>query len=290
MDTHFLESFLTVVDEGSFAEAARTLGLTPAAVAQRIHALEADIGMPLLVRAGRTMRPTEAGVAILQTGRRIIREVGELQTLAAGRAVAGELRIGAISTAITGILPPVLKRLVKAAPQLDVYVVPGVSADLYRLLNDGEIDAAIVVRPQFAFPKALDWRPLRTEKLIFIGPGHLVGDDPLELLRTEPFIRYDRHNWGGRLVESYLRRTRIKPHDRLELDALDAIAVMVDQGLGVSLVPDWAPPWPAAISIRKLALPFKAPERNIGLVWSRSSAKVSLVKALMTAAIEPLTS
>jgi DNA-binding transcriptional LysR family regulator len=60
MDTKFLDSFVTVVDHGSIAEAARRLNLTPGAVAQRVRALEEEIGAALLIRSGRTVRPTEA--------------------------------------------------------------------------------------------------------------------------------------------------------------------------------------------------------------------------------------
>ncbi|WP_164119512.1 LysR family transcriptional regulator, partial [Stenotrophomonas maltophilia] len=66
MDTRFLESFVTVVDKGSIAEAARRLHLTPAAVAQRLRALESEIGKPLVSRAGRTVKPTETGIAMLE--------------------------------------------------------------------------------------------------------------------------------------------------------------------------------------------------------------------------------
>ena len=82
MDTRFLESFVTVVEQGSVAEAARRLNLTAAAIAQRIHALESDIGAPLVSRFGRTVRPTEAGVAILGRARNLLREVRDLGSVA----------------------------------------------------------------------------------------------------------------------------------------------------------------------------------------------------------------
>ena len=66
MDTRFLETFLMAVDNGSIAEAARRLNLTAAAVAKRIRALENEIGTALLSRSGRTIRPTEAGAAIVE--------------------------------------------------------------------------------------------------------------------------------------------------------------------------------------------------------------------------------
>ncbi|MBM6581852.1 LysR family transcriptional regulator [Microvirga sp. BT689] len=264
------------------AEAARRLGLTPAAVAQRIRALEEEVGTSLLSRAGRTVRPTEAGNAILARGRHILREVRELRALAGGEMVAGEIRLGAISTALTGLLPAILARLVADAPMLDLYVVPGTSVELYRRVMEGEIDAAIVVKPQFTLPKALDWHLLRTEPLIVLGPEGTAARAPHDLLRSEPFIRYDRNHWGGRLADLYLRQAGIRPRERLELDALEAIAVMVSKGLGVSLLPDWAPPWPAGVSIAKIALPSNAPERHIGLVWSRTSSRIRLIRALLT--------
>ena len=108
MDTRFLESFVAVVENGSMAEAARRLNLTPAAVAQRIHALEDDIGARLLARSGRAMRPTEAGAAILGRARHLVQDIRDLKSIASDET-AGELRLGAVSTAISGMLPAVLK-------------------------------------------------------------------------------------------------------------------------------------------------------------------------------------
>src|SRR5215471_457588 len=101
MDTRFLDSFITVVDSGSIAEAARRLKLTPAAVAQRVRALEGDIGANLMARSGRTVRPTEAGAAILARARRFLGEVRDLRSIAAANKPSGELRIGAFQTALT---------------------------------------------------------------------------------------------------------------------------------------------------------------------------------------------
>ena len=64
--------------------------------------------------------------------------------------------------------------------------------------------------------------------------------DAHDVLATEPYIRYGHGVWGGRLVENYLNRVGIRPRERFVLSTLDAIAVMVDRGLGVSLVPDWS--------------------------------------------------
>ena len=58
----------------------------------------------------------------------------------------------------------------------------------------------------------------------------------------------------------------------------DAIAVLVDQGLGVSLVPDWAQPWPEGLSLRKLPTADRIFARHIGVLWARSSVRLRLVQ------------
>ena len=94
MDTRFLESFVMVVEHGSVAEAARRLNLTAAAVAQRLRALENDIGTTLVARSGRTVRATEAGAAVLAQAQSLLREVRDLRTLANEQNFAGELSLG----------------------------------------------------------------------------------------------------------------------------------------------------------------------------------------------------
>src|SRR5437660_12874776 len=108
MDTRFLDSFVTVVDSGSIAEAARRLRLTPRAVAQRVRALESDIGAGLVLRSGRTVRPTEAGIAILAHARRLLGEVRDLKSIAAADRPAGELRVGATPMLLSGLVPGIL--------------------------------------------------------------------------------------------------------------------------------------------------------------------------------------
>src|SRR5690606_33960919 len=90
----------------------------------------------------------------------------------------------------------------------------------------------------------------------------------------------DRHQWGGRLADEYLRRVGIVPRERFELNALNSIAVMVDRGLGVSLVPDWLPPWPEGLRLARLHLPEASETRRIGLGWSNSSVRARAVAAL----------
>ncbi|TKR31019.1 LysR family transcriptional regulator [Luteimonas gilva] len=281
METQFLNTFVTVVDQGSMAAAARVLNITPAAVAQQIRTLEREIGATLIARVGRTVSVTEEGSRILQRSRDLLRNVADLRSVANDNAVSGELRLGACPTALAGMLPDALARMVEAFPLINVFIKPGYSADLYRAVEEGDLDAALVLQAPYALPKTCEWQLLREEPLVVLAPDSMAGRDPHELLATEPMIRYDRHQWGGRQADEYLRAAGIVPRERFELNALNAIAVMVDRGLGVSLVPDWARPWPEGLKVVRIPLPQATVPRRIGVVWSRSSVRVRLVTVFL---------
>jgi DNA-binding transcriptional LysR family regulator len=286
MDTQFLRTFVSVVDNGSMAAAARLLNITPAAVAQQIRTLERQIGTPLIARAGRTVSVTEAGARILQRARELLRAADDLRSAAidGDDDSAGELRLGAGTTALTGVLPDILARVVAKFPRISVFIKPGYSADLYRAVEEGELDAAVVLEAPFVLHKTCGWELLREEPLVVLAPQSMAGRDPHELLATQPLIRYDRNQWGGRQADEYLRKFNIVPRERFELNALNAIAVMVDRGLGVSLVPDWARPWPEGLHLTRIALPHATEPRRIGIVWSRASIRIRLVMAFIAEA------
>ena len=281
MDTQFLHTFITIVDQGSMAAAARVLNITPAAVAQQIRTLEREIGATLIARVGRTVSVTEEGSRILQRSRDLLRNVADLRSVANESGVSGELRLGACPTALAGMLPDVLARMVDTFPEINVFIKPGYSADLYRAVEAGDLDAAVVLQAPFPLPKTCEWLLLREEPLIVLAPRSMANEDPHALLATQPLIRYDRNQWGGRQADEYLRARGIVPRERFELNALNAIAVMVDRGLGVSLVPDWARPWPEGLQLARLPLPEPSVPRRIGIVWSRSSVRVRLVTVLL---------
>lgn len=287
MDTRFLETFVAVVEHGSIAEAARRLGITPAAAAQRMRALEDEIGAPLLARVGRRVRPSDAGRSILSQSQDLLADVRRLRATARAGLPVGELRLGAISTALTGLVPRALRSLFDTVPGVDVFVLPGTSPALYDALNEGRIDAAVLVRPPFPIPKTHEWHVLRREPMVLLCPTDRADADAMTLLRTRPFIRYDRNNWGGRLADGWMKARQVVPRDWLELDQLEAIAVMVGNDLGVSIVPDWAPPWPEGLRVTRLPLPGTVPPREIGLLWYRGSATGQLAALMLSALRRP---
>lgn len=282
MDIRFLESFVTVADCGSIAEAARRLNLTAAAVAQRLRKLEQDLGHGLVIRVGRTVQPTAAGLAILDHARHLIEAARDLRAIAAQDEPAGPLRLGAVATSMTGVLPGILGQLRARYPKIEYFVRPDSSVDLYHGVIARDLDAALIVKPHFPMPKSTGWLTLRHEKMVLITPLDIPLDDPEQMIGQHPFIRYDRNQWGGQIVDRYLRENGMRVQEWLELDALEAIAALVSRGLGIAIVPDWAPPWPEGLRLRKISLP-DAGGRQTGVLWNRSGARVAATQAFVQA-------
>ena len=124
------------------------------------------------------------------------------------------------------------------------------------------------------------WLPLREEPQVLITPQAMPFENVHLAIQQHPFIRYDRNQWGGQLVDRYLRQHRLKVREWLELDALDAIAALVNRGLGVAIVPDWAPPWPGGLKLRKHILD-DAEMRVTGVLWNKSGAQIAGTRAFV---------
>ncbi|WP_186231396.1 LysR family transcriptional regulator [Burkholderia gladioli] len=287
MDIRYVQNFVAVLECGSIAEAARRLDLTATAVSARIHSLEEALGAQLVRRSGRRVVPTAEGLKILDSAHAVLRSVRDMQAVAQdGRTELGELRVGVFVSAMVSLLPSLLQRVYAAYPGFRIFVEPGASVELCRKVGKGELDIAIVVEPQFTIPKTCEWRILTEEPLVVVAPASMAGRDAHELLRAEPFIRYDRSVLGGQLVERYLRDHDLHPRQRLEIDGLLAIAALVDKGLGVSLLPDWPSLWTSGLAIARIALPDRAPVRRIGMIIARHTPRLPLAQAFAHEAAE----
>jgi DNA-binding transcriptional LysR family regulator len=240
LDIRFIESLLAVIETGSIAAAARRQNLTPAAVSQRVQTLETLLGSALLARGAHSARPTETCLALMPRMRHLIAEAKVLIAEAAGGELSGELAIGAISTALTGMMPAVLKKFAGTAPDLRLKISPGTSDMLYEAVLSSELDAAILVKPPFAIPKSLRIHALRRERLMLLSK-HAVDPNAIGMtLMGEPYLRYDPGSWGGRMAALFIEERNLQPDIFCDLDGLEAIAILVANGIGNSLVPAWA--------------------------------------------------
>jgi DNA-binding transcriptional LysR family regulator len=225
---------------------------------------------------------------VIARARTLLRDFADLKAFALEEEAAGELRIGTITTALLSLLPDVLAGFSRAFPRANVLIRAGTSMELYDTLQRGGLDVAVCLHPAFALPKPYEWHLLREEPIVVLAPSHLASEDPHELLRREPFIRYDRSLGGGKQGDQYLRAARIVPHELFELNSLMAIAMMVDRGLGVSLVPDIVSPLTATLKIARLALPVQTEPRRFGVLWHKTSPRGRLIKGFLQCADDVL--
>ncbi|UQS17491.1 LysR family transcriptional regulator [Pseudomonas sp. HS6] len=232
-----LKTFLAVARHGTFAAAGLHIGLTQSAVSAQIRNLEQTLGVRLFDRTGRQAILNPAGQRAVPMAQEMLATFSRMAISEDVSEFRGELRIGAVATAQTGLLPQALLRLRQLAPGVEPKLVPGVSLSLLSQVDAGEVDLAIMIKPPFELPKELSAQVIRREPFVLIVPPDVEGDDPLQLLTEHPHVRYDRNSFGGRLVTRFLREQRIDVQVALELDELEAIVKMVECGLGVSLLP-----------------------------------------------------
>jgi DNA-binding transcriptional LysR family regulator len=281
VETDYFRTLLLVVESGSMSEAARRLEITAAAVAHQLKLLEREMGTRLVVRSGRTVALTEAGHQLVDRAGTILRDLGNLKAAINDEAADGELKLGAINTALHSVLPEILAGFVKVYPDARVDIRSGLTTELYDAVTRGELDAAVCLHPSFVLPKTLNWDPLADEPLVVMAPPRWARRDAHALLRDEPFIRYNRALSGGKQADDYLRKIGIVPRERFQLSSLPAIAMLVDRGLGVSLAPDASVPWLRGLRVARLSVPDQPYRRRLGVIWPRASVRTRLIQALV---------
>ncbi len=292
MNSDFLRSLIALSQEGSIARAAQSQGLTATAISQRIKALEEQVGSCLTIRSGKTVQLTEAGQRILPHAKQLLRAEQDLVNSLNHDRISGRLELGVISTAMTGIVPGTLKLLQNDQHDLDIKLHPGTSEQLYNRLLSNDLDAIIISAPPFFLPKEFKAEVVNQEPLCLITaqralPGSLFKGTETELskltaklineLRHKPFIRYDHRSWGGKLVTQFLRDHKISVREFCELDALEAITVLVNSDLGFALIPDWRGPWPEGLDLNKIVIPDTRYYRKTILLHRVSTAKETAI-------------
>ncbi|WP_024696523.1 LysR family transcriptional regulator [Pseudomonas avellanae] len=284
-----LKTLIAVAREGTFAAAGDRIGLTQAAVSAQMQRLEAQLGVELFDRKGRSAQLNRMGQQVLLQGQELVRLYGSLGNSATGSTPNVLVTIGAIASVQRSFLPDVLALFHEQFPQCRTRVIPGLSMDLVNQVDAGEVDLAAIIRPPFSLHSDLRWTTLMREPYRLIVPADLKGEDWAELISSQPFIRYDRSSFGGRQVDRFLRQTHVSLREVCELDELDAIVKLVANGVGVALVPETATiqAWPAGV--RAVDLGPHTFHRDIGLVHRarRSLAEpVNVLTQLLIAQVQ----
>ena len=238
-----VDSFLAVAREGNLSRASASLFVTQPALTARVQALEAELGQRLFVRSRRGMALTDAGRAFLPYAERAtvaLRSGGEAVT-AIREGTAGELAIGAAPAVSTYVLPALLSRLVREFPQVRLLVRTGHSEEIVEMVLRSEVQIGLV--RELRDGRVVS-RPLYEDELVLVVNGaHRFarrGTVPLEWLAGERLVFFDRTSSYFDLTNAMFREAGVTPGGAIELDNIDAAKKMVEQGLGVALLPNTA--------------------------------------------------
>ena len=175
-----LRSYIAVCESGSFSRAARALGLRQSTVSQHLQKLEAATGRRLIDRDTHRVRITPPGEVVLEHARRVLDANDEFARALSATPLRGRLRFGASEDFVLSALPDVLAAFVRRHPDVDMELTAGLSQDLYRAFDAGDLDIIFVKRRAGDGRGVSAWR----EPVAWIGrPDYwLDPEGPLPLL------------------------------------------------------------------------------------------------------------
>ncbi len=276
-----LRTFLAVAAEGSFTAAAHRVALTQAAVGLQMRSLESDLKRKLFARRGKLVTLNEQGRALVPVATQIVTLYEQAQHgTQADAPLAGTVQFGAIVSGLGQLVRATLE-LKRRHPAVDLHVVSGKSNQLIAQVESRELDGAVVVHNPAISRPSLVWTPLYAEPMVLLTPAASRPAGPRAMVERYPFIRFDRSEHTGELVERTLRRLRAKPQEFLELNSIEAIVDLVRDGLGVAVLPRLAErDWGADPMLRLLPIPQAAERREIALVQLRNAPRAEIIAAV----------
>lgn len=278
-----LKTLLAVEENGTFSAAADAVSVTHAAISQQMKALEEMWQVTVFDRSKRSPELTPVGRALVAKAREIVRDYDNLVPSVIGDdGLSGELYLGAVHTTLTGLVPLSVSFLKDAFPKLHIRVVPGLTHDLMRGLDRGSLDAVIVSKPT-SIQKSHQWRKIAEEPLQLLASEDLDSDDPIHLLKTNPFIRFSRDAVVGELIETWLQDQSITVTDIMELQNLEAISSMVLSNLGVSIVPRRCVQNMNPLPLKRVLLSQNCPTRTLGLMNPANTTKSRVLEEVCKA-------
>ncbi len=270
-----LQYLVALHDHGHFGRAAEASFVTQSTLSAGLRELESLIGVTLVERTRRVVRFTPLGERIVTKARRVVREAEELGDMAraAGRPLSGELRMGVIPTIAPFLLPQILPRLRSDWPELKLFLREETSAAACDSLSRGHVDCVLLALPYACGD--IETEALFDDRLHIAWPGNepvaATADaiDPARLLLLE-----DGHCLKDHAL-SACNRPELRAEAAMLGTSLHTLVQMVDNGLGVTMIPQMAIEAGILANTHIRAQPLEAehPSRTIALVWRRASPR-----------------
>jgi len=238
-----LQSFLDVVEFGSFTAAAERAGLSQPAISQQVRQLERNLGVALIERVGKRAQPTPAGEELIVHARQIGACVETARRSMAPHSAdeLGRVRIGTSGTTLVYVLPRILQALRKRFPGIEITVRTDSAVRILQLLEENAIDLGLVTLPVSG--RQFEVTPVFEDPLVAIAPA---DDTTLPEAVTpadfedRPFIHHPRDSNGRRIIDDWFLAAGHPIRPSMELPTTEAIKEMVGVGLGYAIIPKLA--------------------------------------------------
>ncbi|HWI74400.1 MAG TPA: LysR family transcriptional regulator [Baekduia sp.] len=279
---------------GTIAAVADALRFTPSAVSQQLAVLEREAGVPLLERAGRGVRLTDAGLVLARHAADLLDRAdrAEAELAAASQAVAGRGRIATFQSPALNLAVPALARLAREAPQLRTELVDAEPEVSLPALALGDVDLVLAdewEHQSLSRPPGVDRHDLHRERVRLVLPhDHALVDEhpravPLRKLRDAVWTGSPPGGAWAAMVERTCRALGgFDPEIRHRTNDAVVSLALVAQGLAVTLLPDLvAPERHPGVVVRDLA--EGTTHRTILAATRTADARRPSVQALLAA-------
>ena len=244
IDLTSLQLFVAVCEAGSIGKAAEREFIAASAVSKRLADLEAALDTPLLYRHARGVDLTPAGQSLLHHARNVLYGLEKMQSELSEYAdgVRGHVRVHASISAIVQFLPDDLGSFVRAHPQVKIDLEEHLSADVVRAVQEGAADLGIGNASALAAGgAALQSLPYRYDDLVLVVPAaHALSARPaIEFIESLDFDHVGLHAGSSIALAMHQAAAQAGRGIRLRIrvTGLDAMCRMIDNGLGVGVMP-----------------------------------------------------
>ena len=274
-----LQYLVALKEHGHFGRAADACFVTQSTLSAGLRELESLIGIMLVERTRRVLRFTPLGLRIAEKAQRVLREAEELADMAraAGKPLAGELRMGVIPTIAPFLLPRLLPKLRAQWPDLKLYLREETSQAACDSLHRGQLDCVLLALPYGCGD--VDTAALFDDRLfVAFSPGtaadlpdvvaaSTIDQDKLLLLE-------DGHCLKDHVLAA-CNRPELRAGATMLGTSLHTLVQMVDNGLGITMVPEMAVEAGILNGTGVVARPLDAehPARRIALIWRKNSPR-----------------
>jgi DNA-binding transcriptional LysR family regulator len=245
MELWQLKTFRAVAENLNFTKASEQLFLTQSAVSHQIKALEAEFGVPLFIRGKRGVLLTDAGQTALRYAIKILDEAEEMRQFVAGRerALAGRVRVAAATQALVYLFAPLFEDFMDTHESVELVFRTTVSTeqtveDILNGVADVGFASLAVYSPNLEVAELFE-----DELVLLAGKKHKLAQKEevsVRQLERERWILFERGSSIRRATDDFFKRENIEPETALESNDTYFIKIMIEHGLGVSLLPAWA--------------------------------------------------